>query len=135
MSPHGCFVVSLSLIATLLTGCGGRSTPPVPVSGTVTLHGEAIPTDAKAFISFTPTTPGAKSVSAAVTGGNYASPATPRGSVTVFFEITKPLGPPRKSDRTGQMYQETQSLVPARYAAGVPLTIEGPMTQDFDLVD
>jgi hypothetical protein len=105
------------------------------VSGTVTLRGKPLPADATAFISLTPAAAGVPAASAAIVGGRYDCPRTPQGQVSAVFEITKPLGPPRRSDRTGEVYQETQSLVPARYASGLPLTIEGPMTKDFDLVD
>lgn len=135
MDYRGALVVVLAACCLMQTGCGGRSATPVAVSGTVTLNGKPLPAEATAYISFTPTTPAAVGVSAAITSGSYASAQTPQGPLTVFFEITKPLGPPRKSDRTGQMVQETVSLVPARYATGVPLTIEGPMTHNFDLTD
>jgi hypothetical protein len=135
MNRRQAFVVVLAVAGFVQAGCGSRSATPVPVSGTVKLNGKPLPGDATAYISFTPTTPAAVGVSAAITSGSYACAKTPQGPVTVFFEITKPLGPPTKSDRTGQMVQETVSLVPARYATGVPLTVTGPMTHDFDLTE
>jgi hypothetical protein len=135
MTRRGSTVTCVAGLAALVLGCGGPSSLPVPVSGEVTLRGQPLPSDAKAFISFVTPGPEAKAVSALITGGKYDCPTAPRGAVTVFFEVTKPLGPPRKSDRTGELFQETQSLVPARYATGVPLTIDGPTTKDFDLID
>jgi len=135
MPACGSLAVWIAVCGVWLSGCGSQTPPPVPVSGVVTLRGKPLPADAQAFISFTPAAAGMPSASAAVTSGSYACPQTPQGQVTAFFEITKPLGPPRKSDRTGELYQETQSLVPARYASGLPVTIEGPTTKDFDLVD
>jgi hypothetical protein len=122
-------------LALSLPGCGTRPPPSAPISGTVTLRGKPLPADAAAFISFTSATPGAAAVSASITRGRYECPHAPQGQVTAFFEITRPAGPPRKSDRTGELYQETQSPVPARYASGLPLTLDGPTTRDFDLVD
>ena len=134
MPARGSLAVWIAVCGVWLSGCSSRTPPPVPVSGTVTLRGKPLPADAQAFVSFAPVA-GGPSVSAAVTSGSYASPHTPQGPLMAFFEITKPLGPRRKSDRTGEFYQETQSLVPARYASGLPVTIEGPTTKDFDLVD
>ena len=135
MPPHGSLAACVAVLGLALTGCGSPTPPPVPVSGTVTLRGMPLPADATAFISFTPAAAGVPAASAAIVGGRYDCPRTPQGQVTAVFEITKPLGPPRTSDRTGAVFQETQSLVPARYAAGVPLTIDGPTARDFDLVD
>jgi len=135
MMRRGSTVTCVAGLAALALGCGGPSSLPVPVSGEVTLHGKPLSADAKAFISFVPSGLAADTVSASITGGRYDCPTAPRGPVTVFFEVTTPLGPPRKSDRTGEIVQETQSVVPARYATGVPMVIEGPMTKDFDLID
>lgn len=131
----GRIAAALAILGVGAFGCGRRSAAPVPVSGTVTLAGKPLPADATAFISFQPAGAAGGSVSAPIQSGSFHCPRTPSGPVTVFFEITRPLGPPRKSDRTGEMVQETTSLVPARLATGLQLTIEGPTTHDFDLTD
>lgn len=126
--------VAVSVLGLAVPACDSRPAP-VPVSGKVTLHGKPLPADATAYVVFTATAPGSKPVSALVKDGRYDSEKTPSGPVTVSFDITRPNGPPRKSDRTGEMYQDIQSLVPSRYASGMPLTIDGPTTKDFDLID
>jgi hypothetical protein len=77
-----------------------------------------------------------KSISAPVTKGRYDSPQTPVGPVRTHFEITRAAGPQKTSERTGQSYQDVVSLVPAKYAAGVLLHVEGDnSSQDFALTD
>lgn len=127
--------VAVAALGVTVPACSGRSAAPVPVSGKVTLHGKPLPADATAYVVFTPTKPGSKPMSAPIKDGHYDAPEAPSGPVTVSFDITRPNGPPRKSDRTGQMYQDILSLVPSRYVSGIPLTIDGPTTKDFDLVD
>ncbi|GEM_PF-3462661 len=123
-------LVSLAAVS----GCGGGS-PTTTVSGTVTLNGKPLPGDATASIAFSPAKTGVAGVAAPITEGRYSCPGVPTGDVKVSFDITQPDGPPRKSDRTGEMYQEVKNLVPASFAGGIPLTIQASATHDFNLTD
>jgi hypothetical protein len=114
------------------TGCGGP--PPARLQGAVTLAGKPLPADARAFVVFATGANLSTSVSVPIVDGRYDSPQTPRGDVTVFFEISHPVGPERKSARTGLPYRDVVTLVPARYATGVPIRVESDdATRDFDL--
>ena len=114
----------------LLVGCGGP--PTTLLSGTVTLNGKPVPSDAEAFISFTPV--GGEAVSVPITEGKYESSETPRGMVTVHFHILQKVGPVKVSERTGEEFQEEKNLVPAKYATGIQLEVTDDNTnQNFAL--
>ena len=56
------------------------------------------------------------------------------GQVKVRFEITKPTGPVKKSERTGEDYQEMTNIIPQRRLNGVDATIDGDKSDlNFDL--
>ena len=129
------FGVSVVWLAVAL-GCSGSSGAGAHVSGRVTLDGKPLPADAKAFVIFAPaaTTEQSQSVSVPVVNGAYDSPNTPVGSVKVFFDVTKATGPVKKSERTGEDYQDVINLVPSEFGAGVARTVDGDMAdQNFDL--
>lgn len=113
-------------------GCVREST--ARLQGAVTLAGKPLPADARAFIVFATGPDRSRSVSAPIIDGRYDSPRTPMGDVTVFFEISHPIGPERTSDRTGLPYRDVATLVPARYETGVPLNVTGDDAhRNFDL--
>lgn len=129
-------LLAVPLVAVLLlagaVGCVRES--PARLQGAVTLAGKPIPADAQAFIVFTTGADRSHSVTAPIVGGTYDSPKTPRGDVTVFFEISHSVGPERKSDRTGLVYRDIATLVPARYETGVPIKVTGDdANRNFDL--
>lgn len=121
------------LLLVLAIGCGGPAT--ADLAGKVTIGGKPIPDDAVGSIRFTPPNDSeGDPVSAAIEGGSYTASGVPVGVVRVSFDIAKPVGPVRHSERTGQDYQEQQNLVPPAKAAGVELTVDGDNpNQDFDL--
>ena len=106
-------------------GCGGGSGKTAHVQGKVTIGGKDIPTDARAFIMFTDAKDMKKSASVPIESGAYDSPKTPTGAVRVSFDITKPTGPVKKSERTGEDYQDMANLVPPAKTSGVEVTIDG----------
>lgn len=136
---HGAWhrLTVLVAIATLVAGCGKSAPREVHLQGEVTLNGAPVPEDATAFITFAPANGSeAKSVSVPVKAGHYDSPRTPAGEVTVLFEITRAVGPEKKSERTGLTYRDTENLLPAKYATGVPLEVTSDnANQDFHLTD
>lgn len=113
-------------------GCVRETT--ARLQGAVTLAGKPIPADARAFIVFASGPDRSRSTTAPIIDGRYDSPHTPVGDVTVFFEISHPVGPERTSDRTGLAYRDVATLVPARYETGVPLNVAGDDAhRNFDL--
>lgn len=117
-------------------GCGSQKGATAHLQGKVTVSGKPIPDDATAFIVFAPDRKGAESVSAPITKSHYDLSNIPRGSVKVFFEITRPVGPMKKSEHSGQSYQETANLVPDKYATGIPLNVDGDdPNRDFQLTN
>ena len=132
-----CRLLMLMAFGTLSTGCAESTPPTAHLQGAVTIHGAPIPGDATAFINFAPAAgSGSKSVSVPVTGGRYDSPETPVGNVKVSFDISRPVGPEKKSERTGQMYRDIAGMVPAQYATGMQLEIKADNPkQDFHLTD
>lgn len=125
----------LAFIGAVATGCGVSESPVAHLQGSVTVNGNPIPEDATAYINFAPAKGNnSESVSVKVIGGKYDSPKTPRGPVLVSFDMTHPVGPEKKSERTGQMYQEVVSLVPPQYATGIQIDVQGDdPNHDFHL--
>ncbi|WP_425398731.1 hypothetical protein [Aeoliella sp.] len=124
-------------IALLVTavGCSGSSVPTAHLAGKVTLGGKPIPSDAEAFIMFVNSSAEGKEakVSVPIANGQYDSPDTPQGAITVTFSITR-NGPTKTSARTGEQYSDVINLVPAKYSTGLPLQVTGDNTnQNFDL--
>lgn len=122
--------------ALLLAGCGGGGEG-ARLQGSVTLGGKPIPDDAKAFVMFTATAKvdgKAASASAPIVGGKYDCPNVPTGPVRVGFDITREVGPVKKSERTGADYRDVENLVPATAATGLELTVDGDKAdQNFEL--
>jgi hypothetical protein len=117
-------------------GCGAGGGASAHLQGQITLKGQPIPNDAKAFVTFVPDDKKGEAVSVPVTQGRYDSPNTPQGPVKVYFEINRPSGPMKKSERTGQPYQDILSLVPAKYATGLAIQVQGDdPKKDFQLTD
>jgi hypothetical protein len=117
----------------LMSGCGESSAPTAHLAGTVTIKGKPVPADAEAALSFQPLG-GGESVSVPIKNGRYDSPKTPEGSVSVKFYISRPVGPVKTSERTGQEYQDIANLVPPEHAAGMAIEVSGDnMNQDFQL--
>lgn len=121
----------VALIA--LSGCGGGAARTAHLAGAVTIDGEPVPDDADATVSFSPVD-GGQAVSVAIVNGRYDSPDTPQGSVVAKFYISRPVGPVKTSERTGEQYRDIENMVPPEAAAGVTLEVDGDDTsRDFDL--
>lgn len=120
-------------VLVLASGCGKSGPPTAHLSGAVTIKGEPVPADAQAALSFEPLS-GGKSVSAQIVNGKYDAPDAPQGSVLVKFYISRPVGPKKISERTGQEYQDIANIVPPEHAAGVQIEVSGDnLNQDFRL--
>jgi hypothetical protein len=125
-------LLAIALISAI--GCS-KGAHVAHLEGKVTLNGRELPKESQAFIIFVPDSKKSDSVTVPIANGRYDSPKTPTGAVTAFFEINVP-GPTKKSQHTGQDYHDVKSLVPAKYATGVPLHVEGDEpNRDFQLTD
>jgi hypothetical protein len=127
---------SVLLVISLISAIGCNKEAHVAhLQGKVTLNGRELPKESQAFVIFAPDGKKSDSVTVPVADGRYDSPKTPTGAVTAFFEINVP-GPIKKSQHTGQDYHDVKSLVPAKFATGVPLRVEGDEpNRDFQLTD
>jgi hypothetical protein len=137
--PVAIRIVSFFALAITLgwcAGCGGGSSSgnTAHLEGTVTIGGQPLPADVEASILFRPTQSGqGKTVSVPVVGGRYDSPDTPIGAVKAFFTIQQPTGKVFDNDR-GAPIKESKSLVPAKYGAGLDLTVSDDNdAQNFEL--
>jgi hypothetical protein len=92
------------------------------------------PTRRQASITFKPTQSGqAGSTTALVTNGRYDAPDVPKGNILMLFNIQQPTGRQLR-EGVGNPYDELRSLVPEKYAQGMPLDVtDDNADQDFDL--
>ncbi|HEX6963434.1 MAG TPA: hypothetical protein VF175_16320 [Lacipirellula sp.] len=134
-APNLMRLVMHSLLAATALGCGGGGQPGAHLQGKVTIDGNEIPADAKAHIMFAPESASdAETVTAPIVNSRYDCPNAPLGSVTAYFEISRAVGPMKRSERTGAEYQEVVSLIPADRTTGIQLEVTGDKAdQDFDL--
>ncbi len=101
---HG-LLTSVGLLLSVAPGCVGES--PTRLQGEVTLSGQPLPADAEAYIVFAAEADRSGAVSVPIVGGRYDSPRT---------------------------YRDSATLVPAKYATGIPLTVEADdPARHFDL--
>lgn len=126
-------LIGIFLVLALTSGCSRSGPATAHLSGAVTIKGEPVPADAQAGLSFEPLG-GGKSVSAKIVDGKYDAPDAPQGSVLVKFYISRPVGPKKVSERTGQEFQDIANIVPPEHAAGVKIEVSGDnLNQDFKL--
>ncbi len=75
-----------------------------------------------------------KGVSAPIVDGKYTLEKAPLGPVIAMLVAERETGRMVKSPYGEQMSREMQSLIPSRYASGIPLEIVADKaTQDFKL--
>ncbi len=128
--------LSCMLAFVLISGCGGSSKgPTVQWSGTVTIEGQAIPSDAQGqiIVQSNSATGASRGASADIVNGSYTLPDVPKGEVTVSFDIYKvvPAKDPMDADRG---ITEKSSLVPERWVTGVADTADkSDSAKNFDL--
>lgn len=118
-----------------LSGCSGSDASGriAHLQGAVTIGGQTLPAGADGGVTFRPIGEGQQAF-ARIVDGRYDSPHTPVGPVKAFFSISAPTGRMITSDRTGEAYPETESIVPAQHGAGMDLEVAGDnLNQDFDL--
>lgn len=120
-------------VVVFLCGCGRGAGSGVHLSGTVTIDGKPIPSDATASMSFKPTQ-GGESAAVPIVDGRYDSPKTPQGRVSVHFSVSRPVGHEKVSERTGEKYREIANLVPPEHSAGMLIEVQDDNSnQNFDL--
>jgi hypothetical protein len=127
------------LFAPMLACCVGcaneKPQDTAQVQGTVTIGGEAIPTDAQGTISFVPTNVvQAGASTATISAGKYDATAVPKGKVLVTFTIMQPTGEEKPFAPGARAQMDVRNLVPSDKAGGVEVEIsENNPNLNFDL--
>ena len=126
-------VLLASTLSLAVAGCGdsGPEYPHAKLSGAVSLDGAPVETGR---VTFMPTGGAAgQPVSADIAAGRYDARDVPVGEMTVTFSITQGTGQMiTEGDRAP--YPEIVSIVPSRYAQGIPLQVTANNSaQDFAL--
>ncbi|MBR5711566.1 MAG: hypothetical protein IKX40_12485 [Thermoguttaceae bacterium] len=130
-------VVVCLLMFAVVVGCGSGSKkgPTVKWSGTVTINGQPLPSNAQGQIVVTSNsnTGASRGDQAEIVNGAYSLQNVPQGEVTVSFDIytTAPAKDPMDAER-GVM--DTTNLVPDRWMQGVVDTADkNDSAKNFDL--
>ncbi len=130
-------VVVCMLVLAVVVGCGKSSNkgPTVKWSGTVTINGQPIPSDAQGqiIVQSNSSTGASRGDQAEIVNGAYSLNNVPQGEVTVSFDIftTTPAKDPMDAER-GVM--DTTNLVPDRWSQGVVDTADkNDSAKNFDL--
>lgn len=119
-----------------LVGCGpSGDTNTAHLRGKITLKGAALPENARGSVTFRPVDLNSgKAVTVQIVGSEYDSPATPRGAVKAYIEISAPTGKKIKSERTGEVYDELASILPPNAQRGIDINVsEDNLAHDFSL--
>ena len=129
-------LMSMLMFAVAVTlGCGSPSDPTVKWSGTVTIEGQPIPSDALGVIIVrsNSATGATRGVQAEIINGAYTLQSVPQGEVTVSFDIYK-LVPAKDKMDAERGIEEKNILVPDRWAIGVTDTADkNDSAKNFDL--
>jgi hypothetical protein len=121
IQPSLFLALAAAISALALTGCRSGSHKTAHLAGTITIAGQAPPSDARVRVDISPTASeqgnGAEST---ITGNKYDCPNCPLGKVTVYVVVDRPA--------------ERASLIDPIYAAGLELDVTSDnLQQDFDL--
>lgn len=129
-------LMSMLMFAVAISfGCGSPKDPTVKWSGTVTINGEPIPSDAKGSIIVRSNnkTGSAGGDQAEIVNGAYTLQNVPQGEVTVSFDIYKSVPAKDKMD-ADRGIEDIVSLVPERWTQGVTDTADkNDSAKNFDL--
>ena len=120
----------LVALTTVVLGCGeSKSSNTAHLSGTVTIDGQPIPTDAdECYIQFMPAAGGQGAPAhTQIVDGKYDCENVPKGSVTAIFNITRLTGRMVREDNApgATPYPERENLVPKKHRAGLTIQVEG----------
>ena len=134
-------IISSILVCLLMfavdVGCGKSSTkgPTVKWSGTVTIEGQPLPSNAhgQIIVQGNSSTGASRGDQAEIVNGSYSLQSVPKGEVTVSFNIytTAPSKDPMDAERG---VEETTNIVPDRWTQGVVDTADkNDSSKNFDL--
>ena len=125
------------LTLAVVVGCGKSSNkgPTVKWSGTVTIEGQPLPSNAQGqiIVKGNSSSGASRGDQAEIVNGSYSLQNVPKGEVTVSFDIftTSPAKDPMDAER-GVM--DTTNLVPDRWMKGVVDTADkNDSAKNFDL--
>ena len=129
-------LMSMFMFAVAVTlGCGSPSDPTVKWSGTVTIDGQSIPSDAQGVIIVrsNSATGASRGDQAEIVDGAYTLQNVPQGEVLVSFDIYK-LVPAKDKMDAERGIEDKKILVPDRWALGVTDTADkNDSAKNFDL--
>ena len=128
-------VCMLALAVVVGCGSGSKKGPTVKWSGTVTIEGQPLPSNAQGqiIVQSNNATGASRGDQADIVNGSYSLQSVPKGEVTVSFNIytTAPSKDPMDAERG---VEETTNLVPDRWLNGVIDTADkNDSAKNFDL--
>jgi hypothetical protein len=108
------------------------SIPSTPLAGTIQIDGEPI---AEGLLQIIPTkAEQGTGVTAEIKDGKYSVEKAPLGPVIVMLTASRKTDRMTRASYSDELVPEVESLIPGRYASGIPLNITaGIGTQDFNL--
>ena len=126
--------IGLVGILLLLSGCGGSTYPTVEWSGTVTIGGQPIPSDAVASIEVVSLEASAesKATQADIVGGNYTLKDVPVGNVLVQFNIVREIPAKNPTDQMRGI-RSYSNLVPGNFAGFSEKAEQDDTQKNFDI--
>lgn len=121
------------LMCLLMAGCGSETSyPSTPLTGTIQVDGQPI---GEGLFQIVPTKADqGRGVQAEIKEGRYVVEKAPLGPVVIILTARRKTGRMTHSSYSNASVPEMESLIPGRYASGIPLTVtDGMGTQDFRL--
>ena len=125
------------LMFAVVVGCGKSSTkgPTVKWSGTVTIEGQPLPSNARGqiIVRGNSSSGASRGDQADIVNGYYSLQSVPKGEVTVSFDIytTAPAKDPMDAERG---LEDITNIVPDRWTKGVVDTADkNDSSKNFDL--
>jgi hypothetical protein len=131
--------VFAALYGALQSGCGKEgalSKPTAHLTGSVTINGHPVPSDAdESSMDFIPAGGGGQAhpCSAKIENGKYDAPNVPQGKVTVIFHVKKLTGRMIREAAGGSLFPEMEDLVPVQAQQGIKIDVAGDAQKDFKL--
>ena len=128
-------VCMLTLAVVVGCGSGAKKGPTVKWSGTVTIEGQPLPSNAQGqiVVQSANATGASRGDQADIVNGSYSLQSVPKGEVTVSFNIYTTAPAKNQSDAERGL-EDTTNIVPDRWLQGVVDTADkNDSAKNFDL--
>ncbi|MBQ6616997.1 MAG: hypothetical protein IJH67_11590 [Thermoguttaceae bacterium] len=128
-------VCMLTLAVVVGCGSGAKKGPTVKWSGTVTIEGQPLPSNAQGqiVVQSNNATGASRGDQADIVNGSYSLQSVPKGEVTVSFNIYTTAPAKNQSDAERGL-EDTTNIVPDRWLQGVVDTADkNDSAKNFDL--